>query len=79
MKLVCDNCTLTLLESTDELGQLFEYEVRHIDLNGIPAPWPRLLNFENMSTWFENRLDDYSDARDRLEDFNEAAIEKVRI
>lgn len=68
---------MTLLATTDELQHILEDEAGHIDLDGIPAPWPRLLNFDNTSTWIETRFNDVFDARDRLDAFNENAIEKL--
>lgn len=76
--LVCDNCTLTLLERTDDLRYMLNAEWNEVDLDGIPAPWPRLLTFENVSVFLETKLDNYLDSKDRLEDFNDLAIEKVK-
>lgn len=74
---VCDNCTLTLLERTDELETMLIDEANYIDLDGIPAPWPRLLNFENSSVSLEQRLIDYFKAEKRLEDYNDSVFDKV--
>lgn len=75
---VCDNCTLTLLERTDELERMLIDEANYIDLDGIPAPWPRLLNFENTTIFLEQRLNDYYLAHEQLEDFNDSIFDKVK-
>lgn len=74
---VCDNCTLTLLARTDELAETLEVGANHIDLSGVPAPWPRLLIYENRSVFMEEKLDDFYIAQSYIEEFNDDVIEKV--
>ena len=59
------------------MDYLLEVGAAHIDLSGIPAPWPRLLSFENISIQMEADLDEFLNARDDLEEFNASIIEKV--
>lgn len=75
---VCDNCTLTLLARTDELTEILDEGSNHIDLSGIPAPWPRLLSFENQSVFIEERLDDFYIVQTYVDEFDDDIIEKVR-
>ncbi len=49
----------------------------HIDLSGVPAPWPRLLSFENQSVFIEQRLDDFYIVQSYLEEFDDDVIEKL--
>lgn len=74
---VCDNCTLTLLASSDDLTYFLETEMNNIDLNGIPAPWPRLLIFENTTKHLSNRLNEFYVAKDKIENYNDLQVEKV--
>lgn len=74
---VCDNCTLTLLARTDELTEILEDGASHIDLSGVPAPWPRLLSFENQSVFLEQRLDDFYLVQSYVDEFDDDVIEKV--
>lgn len=74
---VCDNCTLTLLASSDDLTYLLESEAKHLDLDGIPAPWPRLLQFENISVRLDRKLDNFLEAKNCIEDYDDSNIEKV--
>lgn len=76
---VCDNCTLTLLASSDDLGYLIQTETGHIDLEGIPAPWPHLLMFENTTKRLSTKLNEYFLAKDRIENYNDLQIEKVTL
>lgn len=74
---VCDNCTLTLLDRTDELTMMLEIGISHIDPDGIPAPWPRLLDFENATLVSAHDLKNFLQAKVSIQSFNEDIIEKV--
>lgn len=54
-----------------------EQGASHIDLSGVPAPWPRLLNYENQSIFIEQRLDEFYIAQTYIDEFNDDVIEKV--
>lgn len=75
---VCDNCTLTLLDRTDELTEILNEGANHINLGDVPAPWPRLVNFENESVLLGQRLDDFLEIQAYIEEFDDDAIEKVK-
>lgn len=53
---VCDNCTLTLLDRTDELSGMLRSGRAHIDPNAIPAPWSKLLAYENETAVVNGRF-----------------------
>lgn len=55
-----------------------EIEAEHIDLNRIPAPWPRLQEFENENNRFSYTLKGFNYAKNNIQGFNEAVIEKVK-
>lgn len=76
--LVCDNCTLTLLDRTDELAEMLKIGISHIDLDGIPAPWPRLLDYENNASISSSKLKEFLHTKALVENFNEDIIEKVK-
>lgn len=44
---VCDNCTLTLLERTDDIAFMLSEGAGHLDVNAVPAPWIKLLTFDD--------------------------------
>lgn len=48
-----------------------------IDLNEIPAPWPRLSMFENSTNRLKKKLADVMSAEERLENYNDLQIDKV--
>lgn len=75
---VCDNCTLTLLESSTDLGYYIQTETRHIDLNSVPAPWARLLSYENSSEHLFIKLDDITKSMEKIENYNDLQIDKVK-
>lgn len=58
---------------------MFDIGVSHINPNGIPAPWPRLYELENVTNEFDLYLKDFLHAKNNLEDFNEAIIDKVKL
>lgn len=74
---VCDNCTLTLLDRTDELSALLSSGAGHLDPNGVPAPWSKLITFENTTTNLTSKLLDSNYAIHRLRNFDDNQIEKV--
>lgn len=75
--LVCDNCTLTLLESSNDLSNFIETESRDVDLDSIPAPWSRLLSYENITEHLIIRLDDITKSTEKIENYNDLQIDKV--
>lgn len=74
--LVCNNCTLTLLNAAEDLTFLMNSE-EIIDLNGIPAPWLRLSSYEKISDHMTKHLYDYLQASNDLEDYNVTNIDNV--
>lgn len=76
---VCDNCTLTLLESSNDLAYYIQTETRHIDLDSIPAPWSRLLSYENTTEHLIIRLNDITKSTEKIENYNDLQIDKVSI
>lgn len=76
---MCDNCTLTLLESSNDLGYFIQTESRHIDLDSIPAPWSRLLSYENTTEHLIIRLDDITKSTEKIENYNDLQIDKVNL
>lgn len=75
--LVCENCTLTLLDAAEDLQYYLESEMNRLDLNGIPAPWPRLISYENSVDRFTKKLNDYLEAKAQLSVYDNANIDKV--
>lgn len=74
---VCDNCTITLLESSRDLEYFVQTETRQIDLNSVPAPWSRLISYENASEHLFLRLDDIIKSTEKIENYNDLQIDKV--
>lgn len=68
---------MTLLDNAEELRHLLESGAGHIDFNGIPAPWPRLKKYEDMATLLDQKLDDFVNSKEDVEDYNDSLIAKV--
>lgn len=75
---VCDNCTITLLESSNDLIYYVQTEAREIDLDSVPAPWSRLLSYENASEHLTIKLDDIRKSTEKIENYNDLQIDKVK-
>lgn len=76
---VCDNCTMTLLDSTEYLAYLMDSETDLMELDGIPAPWPRLRALENSTQHVAHRLNGLLNAREKLDGFSDLQVDKVNI
>lgn len=76
---VCDNCTITLLESSNDLHYYVQSETRQMDLDSIPAPWSRLLSYENITEHLILRLDDIVKSTEKIENYNDLQIDKVKM
>lgn len=74
---VCDNCTLTLLESSTDLAYYVESESQYIDFESVPAPWSRLLSYENSTEHLILKLDDIIKSTEKIENYNDLQIDKV--
>lgn len=75
--LVCDNCTMTLLDRTDELAVMFSTGAGHLDPNGVPAPWTKLLTFTNTTEDIAKEVVGVTEAVHKLRNFDDNLIEKV--
>lgn len=74
---VCDNCTVTLLDSSTDLIYYIQSEMRQIDLDSVPAPWSRLLSYENATEHLIIKLDDIIKSTDKIENYNDLQVDKV--
>lgn len=76
-RIVCDNCTITLLESSNDLSYYIQSETQQIDLNSVPAPWSRLLSYENASEHLILKLEDIVESTEKIENYNDLQVDKV--
>lgn len=51
----------------------------HLDPNGVPAPWLKLLTYENNTDCLSNEVANLTNAVQRLQNFDEEIIEKVTV
>jgi laminin, alpha 1/2 len=54
-----------------------DHGASHIDKTGIPAPWKELEKYINQSTALEDRLQNFYDTKNRVDDFDDTAVDKV--
>lgn len=66
-----------MLDNADELRYLLESGAGHIDLNGVPAPWPRLKKYDDIAMLLDKKLDDFIGSKEDVEDYNDSVIAKV--
>lgn len=68
---------MTLLDSTEYLAYLIESEPDLMEMDGIPAPWPRLRALENSTQHLSYRLNSLLIAREKLDGFSDLQVDKV--
>uniref|UniRef100_A0A7G3AFZ3 Putative extracellular matrix glycoprotein laminin subunit alpha and gamma n=1 Tax=Lutzomyia longipalpis TaxID=7200 RepID=A0A7G3AFZ3_LUTLO len=74
---LCDNCTLTLLDATDELKPLLKMLDDHISSVEITAPWETVEDFENESDDLIDELEKREKRMQVLERFNDTRFDKM--
>lgn len=67
------------MESSNDLAYFIQTETHHIDLDSIPAPWSRLLSYENTTEHLIIRLDDITKSTEKIENYNDLQIDKVSL
>lgn len=75
--LVCDNCTQTLLDTVDEIIYKFEVDMQDVSLMNLNAPWLKLHRLSNETDFLGSQFDDFFDAIDSVDNFNDVASEEV--
>lgn len=75
--LVCDNCTQTLLDTIDEIMYKFEDNMQDTNLHDLKAPWIKLYKLSNETDYLNSLFDEYFDAVDAVDNFNDVASEEV--
>ncbi|XP_059617833.1 laminin subunit alpha lam-3 [Phlebotomus argentipes] len=74
---LCDNCTLTLLDSADDIGELLDSLDVHINSIEIVAPWATVEDFETESDKLIEALERREHAMQTLQRFNDTRIDKM--
>lgn len=65
------------MDNADELRYLLETGAGHIDLNGVPAPWPRLNKYEDIAKLLDQKLGEFIGSKEDIGDYNDSIIAKV--
>lgn len=76
---VCDNCTQTLLDTIDEMMYSFNVNLDGVDLQNLKAPWFKLNELTNLSNIYSNAFDDFFQAVDAVDNFNDIATDEVKL
>ncbi|XP_041451135.1 laminin subunit alpha-1 isoform X1 [Drosophila obscura] len=74
---VCDNCTLLLLDYVELVGHKLRRGLHNMDLTGIPAPYLKLSEYERAHETWRGRQQDFSQARQLLQDYDTAGVLKL--
>lgn len=74
---VCDNCTQTLLDTIDEMIFQFNTNLDGVDLHNLKAPWFKLNELTNVTNQYSNTFDDFFQAVDAVDNFNDIASDEV--
>lgn len=74
---VCDNCTQTLLDTVDEMIYKFEVNMEDTNLHNLHAPWIKLNGLSNETDYLSGVFDEYFEAVDEIDNFNDVATDEV--
>lgn len=74
---MCDNCTQTLLDTVDEIMYQFEINSNGFDLHDLKAPWFKLNELLNATDLYGKQFDEYFEAVDMVDNFNDIAGDEV--
>ncbi|KAL7044656.1 hypothetical protein ACKWTF_002015 [Chironomus riparius] len=74
---LCDNCTQTLLDSIDEMMYSFNVNLDGVDLHKLKAPWFKLNELTNLTNIYSNTFDDFFQAVDAVDNFNDIATDEL--
>lgn len=74
---MCDNCTQTLLDTVDEIMYKFEINMEDVSLHNLKAPWIKLHTLSNETDYLSVKFDEYFDAVDAVDNFNDVATDEV--
>jgi len=66
------------MDTVDETRFKFEVTMENIHLNDLKAPWRKLKILKNESDYLSSQFDEYFDAVDTIDNFNDAASDDVR-
>ena len=65
------------MDTIDEIRFDFELKTEHLDLHGIPAPWLKLYEYENVTKNLTDRFTSFDNARQQIGNFDDNSINKV--
>lgn len=68
---------MTLMDKVDEMIFEFEVTMDDISLHDLKAPWFKLHQFSNETNALDEMFTNYFDASDRIDNFNDASVDKV--
>ncbi|TMW53859.1 hypothetical protein DOY81_001030 [Sarcophaga bullata] len=74
---LCDNCTLLLLDYVELIGYKLRRGIHNMDLTGIPAPYLKVEEYEDMFTMQNKRFKDFDTARKLLINYDSQALLKL--
>lgn len=74
---VCDNCTLLLLDYVQLIDHKLRRGLHNMDLTGIPAPYLKVEEYEEQFNAFNVQYHDFNDARVMLMNYDTEALVKL--
>lgn len=74
---MCDNCTLLLLDYVELIGYKLRRGIHNMDLTGIPAPYLKVEEYEDMFEMQNKRFKNFDTARKLLINYDSQALLKL--
>jgi hypothetical protein len=66
------------MDTVDEIIYKFEVDMEDVHLHNLKAPWVKLQKLSNETDELSALFDEYFDAVDAVDNFNDVASEEVR-
>lgn len=66
-----------MLDTVDEIIYKFEVDMQDVSLTNLNAPWLKLQRLSNETEFLGSQFDDFFEAIDSVDNFNDVASEEV--
>lgn len=67
------------MDSIEKIIHQFDINSQGIDLHNLKAPWYKINGFINETDYYSNEFDEFFQAVDAIDNFNDIASDEVRI
>ena len=65
------------MDKVDEMMFQFEINMEDVSLHNLKAPWIKLYMYSNETDLLDQQFDQFFQASDRIDNFNDASVDKL--